>query len=192
MINNIIRVLVRGFLCLVFRIKVLGEENLPKEGGVVVAVNHRSNWDPVIMGAVTKRKLRSIAKAELFKSKIGSLFFKALGAFPVERGKGDIGAVKTSLKLLAGGEALLIFPEGTRTNDEAQAKAKTGAVMMASHADVPIIPVYISGEFKWMNKITVNFGQIIHIQKEDGEKLSRDKLQELSDSLMQNIRQLKV
>lgn len=192
MSDNVLRVFVRGFLNLVFRIKVMGEENLPENGGVVVAVNHRSNWDPVIMGAVTKRKLRSIAKAELFKTKIGRWFFKALGAFPVERGKGDIGAVKTSLKILSSGEALLIFPEGTRTTDEAGAKAKTGAVMMASHADVPIIPVYISGEFKWMRKITVNFGEVIHIEKQDGEKLSREKLQELADSLMQNIRQLKV
>lgn len=192
MSNNILKVLLRGFLNLTFRIKVLGEENLPKEGGVVVAVNHRSNWDPIIMGAVTKRSLRSIAKAELFKTKIGSWFFKALGAFPVERGKGDIGAVKTSLKLLANGEALLIFPEGTRVKDERDVKAKTGAVMMASHTDVPIIPVYISGKFSWMSKITVNFGPLIHIEKENGEKLSRERLQELSDSLMENIRQLKV
>ena len=192
MLKNIVRVFVRGFLCLVFRIKVLGEENLPKEGGVIVAVNHRSNWDPVIVGAVTRRRLRFMAKAELFKNKLSNVFFRLIGAFPVERGKGDIGAVKNSLKILSGGEALLIFPEGRRTTDEESGKAKTGAVMIASHADVPIIPVYISGEFKWMRRITVSFGKLIEIKKQDGEKLSREKLQELADTLMQNIRQLKV
>ncbi len=187
-----IRALLRGFLFFVFRIKVTGEENIPKTGGVIIASNHRSNWDPVILGAVTKRGLRSMAKAELFKYKIGAWFFKMLGAFPVERGKGDIGAIKNSLKVLASGEALLIFPEGTRTTDEKSKGAKTGAIMIASHASVPIVPVYISGSFKWLGKITVNFGAPSYIKNEDGKKLSREGLQEYADGLMENIRQLKV
>lgn len=186
------RKLLRGFLYLVFKIELRGQENLPKNGGILIAANHRSNWDAVILGAFTKRKLNFMAKAELFRNKLAGWFFYKIGAFPVERGKGDIGAVKTALKILSAGEALLIFPEGTRTSDEKSGKAKTGAVMIASRAEVPVLPVYISGEYKWRNKITVNFGESIIVANGDGEKLSKEQLQNAADNVMDTIRKLKV
>lgn len=182
--------LMKGFLHLIFRIKVCGLENVP-EGGVLVAVNHRSNWDPIIMGAVYPQTLRFMAKSELFKTKLSNWFFRAIGAFPVERGKGDVGAVKTAIKILRNNEPLLIFPEGTRTTDEA-GKAKTGAVAIASHAGVSILPVYISGKFRWLSKITVNFGKAIDISEGRSERLTKEQLQEAADKLLLNIRELKV
>lgn len=190
--EKILKALVRGFVKFVFKIEVLGKENLIADGKTIVAVNHRSNWDPVIMYGVTDRKLWFIAKSELFKNKLFGNFLKTVGAFPVERGKGDIGAIKTSLKLLSGEQALLIFPEGTRVRTGDTQKAKTGAVMIASHAKAPIVPVYISGKFRFRAKITVAFGKPIEMFEGAEEKLSREQLQEKADFVMQKIRELKV
>ncbi len=192
MLRGFIRCCVRGFLFFVFRIKVIGAENLMSDEGLIVAVNHRSNWDPVVIGAVSKRKLRFMAKSELFKNKFGGWFLKVIGAFPIERGKGDIGALKNSIKILQNGEALLIFPEGTRVKDESESKAKTGVVMIASHARAKILPVYISGSFKWMSKITVNYGKPIDVLAGVEGKMTREQMQEAADNVLLNIKNLKV
>ena len=190
--EKIVKAIVRGFLKIAFKVEVLGEENLIKDGKAIIAVNHRSNWDAVIMGGMTDRKLWFLAKSELFKNKLAGRFLKSLGAFPVERGKGDIGAVKTSLKLLSDGQALLIFPEGRRIKNDDTQKAKTGTVMIASHAKAPIVPVYISGKYRFRGKITVCFGKVIDFFESYEEKLSREQLQEKADFVMQKIRELKV
>ena len=192
MLRNFIRCCVRVFLFFVFRIKVTGAENLISDEGLIVAVNHRSNWDPVIIGAVSKRKLRFMAKSELFKNKFCGWFLKVIGAFPIERGKGDIGALKNSIKILQDGEALLIFPEGTRVRDESESKAKTGAVMIASHAKVKILPVYISGSFKWMSKITVSYGKPIDVLEGVEGRMTKEQMQEAADNVLLSIKQLKV
>lgn len=191
MFGKIVKAVIRGFLHLVFRIKVKGKENLI-DGGVIVAVNHRSNWDPVIMGAFSRRMLRFMAKSELFGNKFTNWFFRSIGAFPIERGKGDIGAVKTAIKVLQNEEPLLIFPEGTRTTDDDSAKAKTGVVMIASHAKVPIVPVYISGKFRWMGKITINFGEPIDVLEGTSGRLTKEQMQEAADRVLLSIRSLKV
>ena len=94
---KIVRVLVRLFLLFAFRIKVTGKENMPVDGGAVVVINHRSNWDVVIAGIASPRQLGFMAKSELFKNKLLGGLITALGAFPVQRGKGDIGAIKAAL-----------------------------------------------------------------------------------------------
>ena len=97
MFYKIIKALCRFVFLFVFRIKVVGSENIPEKGGAIVAMNHSSNWDVPIVSVGIKRKLRFMAKAEMFKSKIGNWLFTSLGAFPVQRGKGDIGAIKAAL-----------------------------------------------------------------------------------------------
>ena len=192
MFRNIVRVLLRGVLFFVFRIKVVGAENVNTGSGVIVAPNHKSNWDPVMLGIAAKRKLRFLAKSELFKNKLIGGLLKALGAFPIERGRGDIGAVKTALKVLSGGEALLIFPEGTRTTDDDSGHAKTGVIMIASHSKVPIVPVYISGKYRWMSKITVTFGEPIDILSDTEGRLTKEQMQQKADMVLKTIRALKV
>lgn len=192
MIRSIVRGFLRFFLIFVFRIKIVGAENVNTGSGVIVAPNHKSNWDPVMLGIATKRKLRFLAKSELFKNKLGGAFFKGLGAFPIERGKGDIGAVKTALKVLGEGEALLIFPEGTRKKADDNSPAKTGVVMMASHAKVPVVPVYISGNYRWMSKITVTFGEPIDVLEGVDGRMSKEMMQEKADMVLNTIRSLKV
>ena len=98
----------------IFRVKVVGKENVPKDGGMILAVNHKSNLDPIFAGAYCPRPLRFMAKADLFKNKLFGGLIKKLGAFPIQRGRGDIGAIKGAFSILKNNDAMLIFPEGHR------------------------------------------------------------------------------
>ncbi|MDY3928169.1 MAG: lysophospholipid acyltransferase family protein [Clostridia bacterium] len=187
---RIIQAIVRFFLFFVFRIKVYGRENIPKEGGVMVASNHRSNWDPVILGAYSLRKLNFMAKSELFKNKVLGKLITALGAFPIHRGRGDLGAVKAALTMLRAGNAVAIFPEGRRVKDNEKIVPKPGAVMLAVKAQVPVLPVRIVGKYRWFSKINVYFGKPVEYTEYYDEKLMVDTLQGLSDGLMSKIRSM--
>lgn len=191
MFYKISKVVLRFILFFVFRIKVEGSENVPSEGGVLLAVNHRSNWDPVIAALGCKRKLRFMAKSELFKNKVFAALITSLGAFPVHRGKGDIGAIKSALGILKNNETMLIFPEGGRVKDERLAEAKPGAVLLAIRAEVPIVPVYISGKYRWFSKLTVTFGEPVYYSEHYGEKAVVEELQAMSSELLKKMRALK-
>ncbi len=188
--GRVIRALVSVFVHCAFRIKIAGKENVPKDGGAILAVNHKSNWDPVVIGSTCPRSLKMMGKAELFKNPVCGYFLKALGGFPVNRGKGDIGAIKTSLKTLKGGDMLLIFPEGTRNNDTV-AHAKSGVALIGNMAQVPVIPAYISGKYRFLSKVVVTFGTPYDMTRFGGEKLDSAKLQEVSDEILMQIRGLK-
>ena len=99
-------------------IKIEGKENIPKEGPLLVAGNHVSNWDPVIVTAVMTRPLWYMGKAELFENPILRFFMIQLQVFPVERGKGDLQAIRTAMAHLQENKALGMFPEGTRNKNQ--------------------------------------------------------------------------
>lgn len=187
---RIMQAVMRIFLFFVFRIEVKGRENMPKDTGAIAAINHRSNWDVVVLGATSPRQLGFMAKAELFKTKISSAFFTALGAFPVHRGKGDLGAIKAALKRLRNNEIVAMFPEGTRVKEGEYAEPKQGAVVLASRADVPIVPINISGKYRWMSKITITYGEPIYYNQFQDEKPTVEELHSQSIALMKKIREL--
>lgn len=190
MFYNICYAIVRFVMLFVFRIKVVGGENIPEEGGVIAAFNHTSNWDPVIAGLSCPRPLRFMAKEELFENFVFGALIKKLGAFPVHRGKGDIGAIKSSLKILGEGEAMLMFPEGHRIKDGRKVKAKPGVALIAQRAQVPIVPVNISGEYKWMHRVTVTYGKPVSLEEYYGQKLEQEKIQGIADNVLDEIRNL--
>ena len=121
--------LAKGVTHCIFRVKVVGKENVPKDGGMILAVNHKSNWDPIFAGAYCPRPLRFMAKADLFKNKLFGGLIKKLGAFPIQRGRGDIGAIKGAFSILKNNNAMLIFPEGHRIKNGKRVKAKLGVSM---------------------------------------------------------------
>lgn len=179
--------LVKFVMFFVFRIKKTGIENVPKEGGVILAINHKSDLDPVMIGITSPRKLNFMAKAELFKNKLFGGLIKRLGAFPVHRNSGDVGALKTSFKILNAGGAMLIFPEGGRVKKGEKRGAKPGVAMISQKTNVPVIPVYIGGEYKWMHKVTVTYGKPISFEEYQGQKLSVDDIQLLADNILNEI-----
>lgn len=192
MIYRICRGIVRFISFFLFRITYEGRDNIPEQGGAILAVNHRSYWDVLMAGFACKRNLRFMAKAELFNNKIFGGFIRKLGAFPVNRGRGDVGAVKSALSILKKEEVMLMFPEGRRIRAKSRpvTEAKAGVAMIAVRSKVPVIPVYISGEYKWMHKIKVTVGKPIYFDKYYGEKLTMEQLQTLSNLVLKTMRQL--
>lgn len=187
MLYNIVAGLARIATKFLFRTKVYGKENVPKDGGMILAVNHKSNWDVIITAGHCPRNLRFMAKADLFKNKLFGAFISALGAFPVQRGRGDVGAIKGALKILKNNDVMLMFPEGHRIKDGKRVKPKSGVSMIAVHAKVPVVPLYITGDYKLFHKVTLTFGEPITFDEYYGEKLDNNKIQELAESVMETI-----
>jgi 1-acyl-sn-glycerol-3-phosphate acyltransferase len=120
--------------------KVSGAENVPMEGGLIVAANHRSYLDPPLLGTWFPRPIHYMAKQELFKIPVLGSLISRVNAFPVNRDAGDIGSIKRALRILKDGGVVGIFPEGTR-NVSGEAQVKSGAVVLASSARCPVVPV---------------------------------------------------
>lgn len=132
---------VRWFAKLFYGLEVTGTENVPAEGGAVLACNHLSTWDPPIVGSVTPRRLEFMAKKELFASPFSAAALRGLRAFPVDRQGQDIGAIKEALRRLNEGRVVGIFVQGTRNVGDAA--AFDGAAFLAQRAKVPVVPAAI-------------------------------------------------
>lgn len=191
MIREIIIPVAKAVMRVLFRPKVHGKENIPKEGGYILAANHLSFWDPVFMGAfLPERKILFMAKASLFKFKPFGAIIRACGAVPVNRGSRDASAILTAVDLLKSGGVLGIFPEGTRVRKGKKSNPKKGTVRMAEMAGVPIVPIHLDTKYKWFKKAHMIIGEPIFIESE--EKLSESQLLDKTKSLMETIYSLKV
>ena len=151
-----------------FRIEIIGSENIPMDGGVVLAGNHQSNFDCVLLISSTKRMIHFIAKKELVDGKLG-FFFKKMGIIPVNRKTKNKKAVNEAVRVLKDGEIIGIFPEGTFNKTEyITMPFKMGAVKMALDSDVKIVPFAIIGEYKlFAKKIKIVFGKPYKIKDKD-------------------------
>jgi len=123
--------------------------HIPRQGAFILASNHISNLDPVVLGICSVRRLNFMAKIELFKGALG-FFLTNLGAYPVKRGESDFGAMRESLKRLKAGRVILIFVEGTRRIGNEPSQAQAGVGFLAIKSGVPIVPVYVQGTDKVM------------------------------------------
>ncbi len=121
--------------------EVHGAGKVPAEGPLIVAANHRRFFDPVFVSMAVDRRLRWMAKKELFAFPFGRLFY-FLGTFPVDRQGGGRAALRTALGFLAEGRALGIFPEGTRRKEGLSVEAKSGAALLAARSGAPVLPVF--------------------------------------------------
>ncbi len=187
---SFIKFVLRFFSKLVFFVKTVDIENIPEKGAVILAVNHTSMWDPVVLVPQVKRKMRVMAKKELFDIKPLVPILKVAHAFPVNRGATDIGAIKNALKTLKDGEIFTIFPAGTRVDNEEGAEAKSGVALIASRANAPVIPVAIRGGFKPFRRVTIYFGKPIVPELNDGKKMSGEELKAFADEIMNKINEL--
>jgi 1-acyl-sn-glycerol-3-phosphate acyltransferase len=137
--------LLKPLFKLLFRLKIKGQQHLPKEGPFIVASNHASYLDPILLGlAVYPKRVKFMAKAELFRLPVFNLLISQLGAFPVKREMGQWAAIKTASQILKTKGVLGIFPEGTRHKDKL-GPAQLGAALVALKTKAPIIPVAIKG-----------------------------------------------
>jgi 1-acyl-sn-glycerol-3-phosphate acyltransferase len=173
---------------LLFRLRARGRENVPREGGAVLAANHTSNFDPWPLGLplFPRRYLRFMAKSELYWFPL-TLVLKGGGAFPVRRGEGDVEAIKKAVDLCREGHIVVMFPEGTRRKKglrkKWEARPHTGAARIAHEAGVPLIPAAIKGTDRLtrVGPLRVVYGQPVE---------QSDDLQETTERLMEEIYRL--
>lgn len=128
-----------------YRATTYDGDKMPMEGGCIVCSNHTGLHDVIVLAACMKRQPRYMAKKELFRIPLLKQLITALGAFPVDRGGADVGAIKTAISMIKSGEAVTVFPQGTRYRgtDPRETKPKSGVGMIAYHTKVPVVPVYI-------------------------------------------------
>lgn len=151
------RALLRLLYRFLFRLEAKRKDYVPKEGGVVLCSNHISLLDPPAIGIMLDRKVRFMAKAELFNVPVLGKIINGLGAFPVKRGGVGKETIRTAFNLLRDGDIMGIFPEGTRNTDGAVA-AKKGAAMIALKSGAAVVPVAVIGEYKLFRKTKVVYG----------------------------------
>ncbi len=171
-----------------YRIRVVNPEREPKSGSVIVAANHHSAWDPIFVGLALRRQLHFMAKVELFRFPVLRHIFYWLGAFPVNRGKADSRAIRSALEILKTGQALAMFPEGTRVKEGEAAAAQNGIALLASRTGAPVVPVRVVRTGK---QIEVRLGTPISFETSDeGAKPSKNDLSEFSQFVMEKVRNL--
>ena len=153
------------FYALVYPSRVEGLENIPAEGGFILCCNHISARDPFYLAIPVKNRFfHFMAKVELFKWKPLAAILTALGGFPVDRGHNDLNAVRTSLKLVAEGHALALFPQGTRSRDNSRTPMLSGVSMIALRSGAPVIPAYIDGPYRLFRRTRVCFGKPVSFE----------------------------
>lgn len=179
-----------------FRLRSQGEENLPQDGGYVLAANHVSNFDPWPLGVpiFPKRFLRFMAKSELYWWPLNHVI-NAGGGFPVRRGERDAEAMQTAVDLAKEGHGVAMFPHGTRQRKglvkRHQPKAHTGAARIALEAGVPLVPAAISGtdRLRRLGPLRVRYGKPIPLDDLTGQDPSLA-AREATDRLMAEIERL--
>lgn len=186
MLYKILGVIFTFLYSIIFPTKVIGKENVPTEGAVILAANHLSNWDPPLVGTFIPRHVAYMAKEELFQVPILKTILKKVHTFPVKRGASDRAAIKTALKMLADDECICMFPEGTRSKDGKLHKGAPGVALIAVKSKAVVVPVAIQGTFKLrpFRKITISYGKPM---KFEVEKADKENLQEFTEKIMQEI-----
>jgi 1-acyl-sn-glycerol-3-phosphate acyltransferase len=194
--------LVKGFYALskvvvgaIFRaiwgLKAIDPQNVPMSGPVIIACNHIAYLDPPSLGVCSPRRVEYMAKQELFDIPFLGQLITLLGAFPVDRSRGDTAAMKTALGVLKGGACLGIFPEGTRNRGQDPLEPGLGTALLAHWSGATVVPTFVTGTNKAKDfaRFTVRFGKPITIDK--SRKASRDDLAKWSDELMKRIYELR-
>jgi 1-acyl-sn-glycerol-3-phosphate acyltransferase len=146
-----------GFVRAIYRIEVVGADHIPVIGPAVIASNHDSFLDGIILGAAISRELRFVAKAELWRSRLLAWMLDGLGAIPIERGHSDYLAAVRVLQALAAGQAVVIFPQGAVRGDRVW---KQGAAHAALVTGTPLVPVRLVGTARALSRGTIGFPRL--------------------------------
>ena len=179
---------------LIFRLKIIGSENIPKTGPFVIVANHSSLLDAFVLASFVIPKITFMSAAYLFKIPLVGNVLRGVGAIPVQGKGSDIKLIKKAIKILQAGGVLGIFPAGRITNEKDDFSAKAGAAYLAIKADVQIIPMAIKGankvlplgaKFPKLKKIEVKIGKPISCSKKI--KLNKKILEDTVNSYMKEI-----
>jgi 1-acyl-sn-glycerol-3-phosphate acyltransferase len=187
------QLLARGLFSAVFGLRVEGVENVPRKGPLLVACNHVSEMDPPVLGSTLPRTLHFMAKKELFRGSFWRSFFRELRAFPVDRKGGDRAALRIAREVLLEGNALAVFPEGTRSLDGKLLPPKHGLGFLALSTGTGILPVHVSGTDHLLSamfrrrRFMVRFGKVIPGMPPGPQSRNRDEYTRVSSLAMEAI-----
>jgi 1-acyl-sn-glycerol-3-phosphate acyltransferase len=192
--------IVRFFALIFFRFKCRGAESLPMQGACLIASNHASFLDPPLIGlALRRREIHYFARRSLFSVWWLKPLMASLNAIPVDLGNADVSGVREALRLIKNGEALLVFPEGTRTHDGNLMQPLAGVGMLVARTGAPVLPVRIFGAEKaWPRQkkmfrpapVTIIIGKPFRVELTPEESKSRETYQAISEEIMRRIGEL--
>lgn len=176
---------------ILFRLSIHGKGHIPK-GGAVFCCNHSSMWDPllVMIAAGYDHQLYALAKIEISRWPLVGWILKAAGMIFVDRGKADIGAIKTAMKYLKSGQQILIFPEGTRVSEEDAESAKGGLAMLSVRTGSQIVPVYLDSDKKVFHRTHVVFGAP-YLPQVAGRRGTSEEYQKIAEDTLRRVYALK-
>ena len=174
---------------IVYRYKVIGKENIPKEGQVIICGNHKSFLDPPLIMITVGRYTRFLAKEELTKSKFLAFLGKVFDVILVKKDSKEVVALKESLKTLKNGQCLALFPEGTRNGLAKGEQVKDGAAFFAVRSGAKVVPCGIKGGEKGNRKVTITYGEPLDFSEYKGSK-DKEVLDKVTDEIMGNIIEL--
>jgi 1-acyl-sn-glycerol-3-phosphate acyltransferase len=183
-----------------FRLRIIGRENLIEEGPAIIAANHQSYLDPPLIGVACRRELHYLARNTLFKNKLFGWILTEVNSIPVDRDRGDVGAFRAVIKLLKDGHRTVIFPEGTRTLTGQIQKARPGVGMIVAKTLVPVVPARVFGSFEAWPKngkfkphpITVVIGNAMRFTKDDVASAEREVYQKISERILGEIAKIEL
>lgn len=186
---DIARAILRPLFGTIWRMQVTGIENVPASGPLIIACNHRSYLDPPALGTASPRRVRYMAKKELFDLPVLGPVIKAVGAYPVDRKGSAMTAIRRSVEVLQQGGCIGIFPEGTR-NLSGQEEARQGVALLANLGGAQVVPACVVGTdgAKRLRQIKVAFGKPLSLPKD--RKATRDDLAKFTDEVMSEISSL--
>jgi 1-acyl-sn-glycerol-3-phosphate acyltransferase len=192
-------VAVRLVATVLFRLKVSGQHHIPKTGGVLIAANHASYLDIPILGCGMRRQASFMGRMDLFDGPVGWLM-RYLGWIPIRRERVDRGGFEEAITRIKAGQAVVIYPEGGRTEDGRLQISKPGVGMIVAATGCPVIPAYLGGTFdvlppgaKWirLRPIRVTYGEPMDfsalLKEPDGESKKKDVYQRISQEIMDRI-----
>lgn len=190
MIRAIIKFVLRITTLLLYRVKVVGKENIEKGKPYILCPNHISNWDPpTIIASIKRNDVYVLAKEEMFVNGFIKWLAKKVHALPVRRGKHDMKLLKDSVKVLKENHMILIFAEGTRNGMKKNGKIQNGAVLMSLMSGAPIIPVGIQSKTKYrpFTKVKINIGKPMDFSEYKDKKGEKETLDKLSKEVMNEM-----
>lgn len=189
------RIICRPIMKVFYRYKFINNNSIPRKGAYIIASNHMSFSDPVLLGLGQRRRLFFMAKSELFRNRFFAALIRALGAFPVERGAGDGKAIKTGEDLIKEGNIMTIFIEGGRTKTGELMRPRSGCALVAQQMQVPVIPacITITGNPKHLfAKRVIHFGEPLTPEQlgltPDGD---RRQIKNATNMIMDEIRKMR-
>lgn len=173
-----------------YKFEVIGKENIPNEGNIIIACNHKSNLDPIfIASAIQNREIAAIAKKELFKSKPLAFILNKLNVIPINRDKPDVSTIKNILRSIKDGYILGIFPEGTRVKEPGFGQAKGGLTVFAVKGKADVVPISIISNYKFFNRVIVYIDKPISFKEYYGKKLTTEENERLAQNVLEVIKE---